>query len=79
MPNLDKTGPRGQGPRTGRGFGLCGLGMGRGQSCRGCYFFRRNITTEDELANLKEEEKILEEELAQIRQEKTDLESKPQK
>lgn len=23
MPGLDGTGPRGEGPRTGRGFGLC--------------------------------------------------------
>lgn len=36
MPNGDRTGPRGQGPRTGRGMGNCppgagqGLGFGRG-------------------------------------------------
>lgn len=28
MPGFDKTGPMGQGPITGRGFGPCGLGLG---------------------------------------------------
>ena len=30
MPNFDQTGPRGEGPNTGRGFGPCGSGFGRG-------------------------------------------------
>ena len=29
MPRFDKTGPFGTGPATGRGFGPCGLGLGR--------------------------------------------------
>jgi hypothetical protein len=29
MPNFDKTGPTGQGRLTGRGFGPCGMGLGR--------------------------------------------------
>jgi len=48
MPGLDGTGPRNQGPMTGRGFGNCqennkqegfgrGMGMGRGRG-----FGRRN-------------------------------------
>ena len=28
MPNLDKTGPQGKGPLTGRGLGACGCGTG---------------------------------------------------
>ncbi|MFH1863538.1 MAG: DUF5320 domain-containing protein [bacterium] len=28
MSGFDKTGPMGQGPMTGRGFGPCGFGMG---------------------------------------------------
>lgn len=45
MPNKDKTGPKGEGPRTGRQMGDCenakpiamnGRGLGRGRS------FRRN-------------------------------------
>jgi len=45
MPNLDGTGPRGEGPRTGRGMGNCtipgqgvysaGFGRGRGGVGRG--------------------------------------------
>ena len=33
MPNFDKTGPRGAGPKTGRGMGSCcgGSGAGRGR------------------------------------------------
>lgn len=31
MPNQDRTGPLGQGPMTGGGFGRCGGGQGRGQ------------------------------------------------
>jgi hypothetical protein len=31
MPRLDGTGPRGQGPITGRGLGPCGGGYGRGR------------------------------------------------
>jgi len=43
MPGMDKTGPNGQGPMTGRQRGLCGSnsnrGLGRG---RGCGMGRRN-------------------------------------
>jgi len=31
MPALDKTGPQGQGPMTGRGMGPCGKGIGFGR------------------------------------------------
>ena len=41
MPNLDKTGPRGEGSKTGRGLGECVseadrriTGQGRGRGCR---------------------------------------------
>jgi hypothetical protein len=30
MPGFDRTGPMGQGPRTGGGFGYCGSGAGAG-------------------------------------------------
>lgn len=30
MPNKDKTGPEGKGPKTGRGLGPCGDGVPRG-------------------------------------------------
>jgi len=73
MPQLDKTGPRGQGPRTGRGLGPCGAGMGWGRMCgwsRGYGFGRRKfISSKNEMAAIQEEEKILEDELAAVREE----------
>lgn len=78
MPNLDGTGPMGQGPRTGRGFGPCGGGMGRGWG--GCGFgcgrgfgFRRFFSPKNKVATLEEQEKMLEEELVAIREEKSAL------
>ncbi len=76
MPKLDGTGPRGQGPRTGRGLGFCGGGLGRGYGCciggRG-FGFRRFFSSKNELAALEEEERILEEELIALREEKDAL------
>ena len=75
MPGLDKTGPTGQGSRTGRGLCLCGGGMRRGFGCWGGYGFgfRRFISPKNELAALADEEKMLEEELAAIHEEKAAL------
>ena len=75
MPNLDGTGPKGQGPRTGRGFGLCGNGVGRGFGCGRCgcgrgFGFRRFFSRKNDLATLEEQEKMLVEELDAIRKEK---------
>lgn len=72
MPNLDGTGPSGQGPRTGRG-------MGRGWGCCGGYRrgrgfgFGRFFSRKNNLADLEDQEKILEEELIAIREEKASL------
>jgi len=65
MPRFNGTGPMGQGPRTGRGLGPCGGGYGFG--------FRRFISPKNELAALEDEEKMLEEELSAIREEKAAL------
>lgn len=75
MPKFDGTGPMGQGARTGRGLGPCNGGMKRGWGCGGGYGlgFRRFISPKNELAALETEEKMLEEELAAIREEKTAL------
>lgn len=78
MPKLDKTGPRGQGPRTGRGMGDCsgtrgtgqgfGLGMGWGQGrgpgrfCSGCPFCGNQQITNEERKQILEEQKKLIEE-----------------
>jgi len=74
MPNNDKTGPNGQGPRTGRqmgdcdnamplagrGFGQCGGGMRRGFRGNGFGCRRQVSLTADE------EKKILEADLKDI-------------
>ncbi len=78
MPSFDQTGPSGQGPATGRGFGPCGRGYGRrwgGWLMKGMGFgMRRRLwTAEEEKAALDDEEKMLEEELAAVRKEKEDL------
>lgn len=81
MPGYDKTGPQGSGPMTGRGFGACGRGVrqgwdyiGRGFG-RGRGLFRRASAETDQKADLDQEEKILSEELAQVRKEKEALRS----
>ena len=81
MPRLDGTGPRGQGPRTGRGLGNCpgtggigqGLGLGRGRGrgfgrfCFGCPFWNNQaITKEEQKKILEEEKKQIEEELKNL-------------
>jgi len=82
MPQLDQTGPQGLGPKTGSGLGPCagadrqGFGFGRGINRRGCGFgigCRRFISPKNELAALEEEEKMLEEELALVKEEKDAL------
>jgi len=74
MPRLNGTGPMGQGAGTGRGLGTCGGGMGQGWGC-GCggYGRRRFISPKNELAALEDEEKMLEAELAAIKEEKAAL------
>ncbi len=64
MPNFDKTGPQGQGPMTGRGFGPCGMGLGwrrRFSAGRGMGRF-----SPKSLADYK---KALEEELEDVKKE----------
>jgi len=78
MPKLNGTGPMGQGPRTGRGLGNCS-GVGRMSGCMGCrcggfgFGLRRFFSPKNELAELEEQEEILEEELKAIREEKSTL------
>ena len=64
MPNRDKTGPSGQGPATGRGFGPCGgrKGLGRGLGRGLCRFqslpdYRKAL--EEELEDVKKQEEEL--------------------
>ena len=71
MPKHDKTGPLGQGPRTGWRMGPCGGGMGFRRGCgRGFGRFWRfgsQVTQKEEREVLKEEAKSLEEELAAVK------------
>jgi len=71
MPRLDGTGPLGLGPRTGRGLGPCGMGMG--WRCPWLCSYNQFVSPKNELAALEQEEKILEEELSVIREEKANL------
>lgn len=60
MPNKDKTGPMGQGPVTGRGFGPCGKGksLGRGL-CRFQSLSDYRKALEEELEDVKKQEEEL--------------------
>ena len=70
MPRFDGTGPQGAGPMTGRGLGPCRGGFRRGFGCfLGRGGFGRFWSAKNEKEALAEEEKMLEEELAVIREE----------
>ena len=61
MPRGDKTGPAGQGPRTGKGMGPCGGGVGFGR--RGCgrgFGFFSQPDTADYIESLKKELSVAE-------------------
>ncbi|MFH1663834.1 MAG: DUF5320 domain-containing protein [archaeon] len=79
MPGYNGFGPAGRGPLTGRGFGYCRKGCGRGFR-RGFGRGFRNFGFYDEpfsrpLTN-EEEKKILQEELKDIEDEKKAIEEK---
>lgn len=80
MPNFDGTGPQGMGPRTGRGFGPCGLGLGwrrRFGAGRGMGRYFGNWgdpqTKEDKLKALSDYKKALEEELEDVKKEEEEI------
>lgn len=70
MPYMDGTGPNGMGPVTGRGMGPCnrGVGLGRGRGFGGRMFWGDRRYTGP--LSLEEEEKMLEEQLKAVREEK---------
>lgn len=79
MPGFDQTGPRGEGPMTGRGFGPCGLGLGwrrrfgpgRGM---GRYFgWAWPQNPKDQKKALADYKKALEEELEDVKKEEEEL------
>ena len=75
MPNMNGTGPLGQGAGTGRRMGCCGAGVGMGRGCCGGYGQgrRRFISTKNELSALEEEEKRLLADLEVVKAEKEAL------
>jgi hypothetical protein len=69
MPNLNGTGPAGQGPRTGRGLGPCGGGIRRGGG------FGRRYANGVRALSKEEQKKILSKEKEKIEKELADLEN----
>ncbi len=83
MPAFDKTGPQGQGPKTGRGMGPCGdgrgIGMGRGIGFGRCRGYGRGLgkyfgwntpqTDEEKHRDLESYKKALQEELEDVEKE----------
>jgi hypothetical protein len=77
MPGFDRTGPRGLGPRTGRGMGPCGDGYGYGGGYGGGFGRgfggRRFLTRKEEKESLEEETEALEQELKAIKERLAEL------
>lgn len=79
MPGFDGTGPRGLGPRTGRGLGPCGGGYRRGYGRRGYgagygrgwgYNNPNPPTKEEEKENLERDLEDIKKRLADLDQDK---------
>ena len=85
MPAFDGTGPQGQGPMTGRGFGPCGrgnrfgmgMGFGRGRGYGrglGRYFgWNSPQTKEEKVESIQAYKKALQEEMEDAEKELADL------
>ena len=79
MPGFDKTGPMGQGPMTGKGFGPCGMGLGwrrrfgtgRGMGRYFCWNWPQ--TKDDQKKALADYKKALQEETEDVEKELADL------
>lgn len=84
MPRLDRTGPMGMGPVTGKGMGPCrevgygpGLGWGRGYGRAMCGWFYRKyqaMPKDERKELLKEEIHDLKQELKMVEEELKELE-----
>lgn len=75
MPGFDQTGPRGQGPMTGRGLGPCGGGMRRGCGCgfgrgygNGRFAGRAYLSKSEEIEELEDEAKAMESDLKALQE-----------
>jgi len=81
MPNNNGQGPRGEGPRTGRGMGRCSVGENYGQGGRanrgrgfGSQFFQ-GLKGDDKKKALQEEALSLKDDLENIEKELANLDS----
>lgn len=76
MPGFNGTGPLGYGPRTGRGMGPCGAGMGwrRGWGRGIDRFGFRRYAPQDEKEILSQEEDYLKQELQAVQNRLKELE-----
>lgn len=70
MPRMDKTGPIGDGPMTGYGFGPCGGGTMNGKCNRGRGSWGLFLSPKNRLRALEDEERALMDELEVIKAEK---------
>lgn len=71
MPGYDQTGPRGQGPMTGRGLGPCGGGFRRGFGCGrgyGRFVNRAYLSKQEEIEELEEEAGAMESDLKALKE-----------
>ena len=84
MPGFDRTGPTGYGPMTGRGFGPCGYGRGRGfrrfagvtQVQPSYPYPRYEYRKEDEIADLRAERELMQRDLKAVEERLKQLEKK---
>jgi hypothetical protein len=72
MPGKDGTGPLGEGPMTGRGFGVCNAsgisrGLATGRRCR-CLRSAARAVLEGDKNTLQKQKKILQSQLEKIEQ-----------
>lgn len=72
MPNLDKTGPIGKGPKTGKGLGNCDqpnsrIGQRRGRGLSQLFPWRRKF--QNQVESMEEYYQFLQDELARVEKE----------
>ena len=79
MPQFDRTGPTGMGPKTGRGFGPCGFGLGwrskfgAGRGMGKYFSWNWPETKKERIKALTDYRKALEEELEDTKKEEQNL------
>jgi len=81
MPGFNGTGPIGMGPKTGRGFGPCGLGLGwrrrfgAGRGLGRYFSWNWPQNQKDQLEAIKQYKEALKEEMEDVEKEEKELQS----